>query len=309
MPSEAQVYDARSDVLRLEEVVAVVRAFAAAGVHRVRLTGGEPTLRRGLVRLVSDLSELPVGETAAGRRVTVTMTTNGERFATLAKPLAEAGLAGVTVSLDTLDPDRFRALTRRGDVHNVRASISAAQEAGIRSIKLNTVALRGFNDGELLQIAQYAWAHDVVPRFIELMPMGSGSLFAPGELMPAADVRAAVAPEGAVADAGQGVAGLGPATYWKVAQGADSGRRFGTIAAMTENFCASCNRLRLSTTGQLHGCLARDDTGDLRSALRSGDPGGLARVVATVLGTKRDTHGFKLDGTGGPTKAMVAIGG
>jgi len=307
MPAEAQTYDPKSSVLSLEEVVGVVREFARAGVSRVRLTGGEPTLRRGIVELVRSLTALPVGE--GPELLRVTMTTNGERFAPLAGPLAEAGLSGVTVSLDTLDPDRFKAITRRGDLQRVRDGIAAAAAAGLAPIKLNTVALRGFNHDELPAIAAFAWEQGLTPRFIELMPMGSGSLFAPGELMAAAEIRAAIAPGGTVADAAEGVAGAGPATYWRLCEGPYRGLRFGTIAAMTENFCASCNRLRLSTTGQLHGCLARDDTGDIRSAVRSGDPGALARVVGTVLGTKRDAHGFKMDGSGGPTKAMVSIGG
>ncbi len=312
MPDRRMAYDPKASVLTLEEVVRVVAEFARAGVERVRLTGGEPTLRRGIVELVRELSQLPVGPQRG--RLSVTLTTNGERLADIAAPLAHAGLDGITVSLDTLDPQRFAAITRRGNLDNVRAGIAAAATAGLRPIKLNTVALHGFNDDELARMAIYAWERDLVPRFIELMPMASGELFVPGELMAAADVRqaiaAAVTPGQALeADDGDGVAGAGPATYWRVAHGRFRGRRVGTIAAMTENFCASCNRLRLSTTGQLHACLARDDTGDLRSAVRSEDPGALAHVVAQVLGTKRDAHGFNMDGSGGPTKAMVSIGG
>ena len=132
------------------------------------------------------------------------------------------------------------------------------------------------------------------------------------EFMPAAEVRDAIARHvgGAIVpDDGSGVAGAGPASYWRVTQGPYTGRKLGTIAALTENFCSSCNRLRISTTGQLHGCLARDDTGDLRGALRSQEPGRVEEVVRQVLGTKRDAHGFNMDGTGGPQKAMISIGG
>lgn len=313
MPEAALAYDPKSAVLSLEEVVQIVAEFARGGVGRVRLTGGEPTLRRGLIDLVRAIAALPVA--GSDRRVSVTLTTNGERLAPLAQPLADAGLAGITVSIDSLDPQRFAAITRRGTVERVREGIAAARAAGLFPIKLNTVALRGFNDDELGTIAAYAWDHELVPRFIELMPMSSGELFVPGTLMSAADVRTAVADAlvpGAAAllpDDGSGVAGRGPATYWRVGSGPYAGKRLGTIAAMTENFCASCNRLRLSTTGQLHACLARDETGDLRGALRSADPGALATVVGRVLGTKRDAHGFNMDGSGGPTKAMVSIGG
>ncbi|MEM6992410.1 MAG: GTP 3',8-cyclase MoaA [Myxococcota bacterium] len=313
MPDRRMEYDPRANVLTLEEVVRLVAEFALAGVDRVRLTGGEPTLRRGIVELVDALSSLPVG---GGGRLSVTLTTNGERLAEIARPLAEAGLSGITISIDTIDAERFATITRRGTLEHVLAGIREAKAAGLHPIKLNTVAIRGFNDDELAKIAAFAWDHGLVPRFIELMPMASGELFVPGELMAAADVRAAVASAltpgargGLAPDDGGDVAGAGPATYWRVVDGPYRGRRLGTIAAMTENFCASCNRLRLSATGQLHACLARDDTGDLRAAVRSEDPGALARTVAQVLGTKRDAHGFNMDGSGGPEKAMVSIGG
>lgn len=314
MPEDGALhYGPRSGVLTLEEVVRVCEAFARWGVTRVRLTGGEPTLRRGLVSLVERLAAIPVaGPGGAAARLEVVMTTNGERLAELAGPLAAAGLRSLTVSLDSLDPERFTQITRRGRLDRVLAGLDAAAAAGLGPLKLNTVAVAGWNDDELAAIARFAWARRVVPRFIEVMPMAGGDLYVPGQLMPAADVRARVA-EGLglalVPDDGDGVRGAGPATYWRAVGGEHHGQRLGIIAAMTENFCESCNRLRISATGQLHACLARDDTGDLRSALRSGDPGRLEAVVRAALGTKRDAHGFNLDGSGGPTKAMVSIGG
>jgi len=318
MPDRPLDYGPRSALLSLEEVGDIVAEFARAGVERVRLTGGEPTLRRGVVELVERLSAQRVG--TGDETLSVTMTTNGERLAESARDLARAGLSGITISIDTLDPLRFRKITRRGNLERVLQGIAAAAEAGLSPIKLNTVAIQGFNDDEIAAIARFAWDRGITPRFIELMPMASGELFAPGELMSARDVRAQIVADlagdpaaggrGALApDDGQGVAGAGPATYWRVTEGPYRGSRIGTIAAMTENFCASCNRLRLSATGQLHACLARDETGDLRAAVRSADPGALASVVAQVLGTKQDGHGFNMDGSGGPTKAMVSIGG
>lgn len=316
MPDRPLAYGPRADLLRLEEVVDVVAAFVRAGVDRVRLTGGEPTLRRGLVELVAELTRLethslhgPPGP--QGGRLEVVMTTNGELLAGLAAPLRMAGLHGLTVSLDSLDPTRFTAITRRGHLDRVVAGIDAAREAGFGPVKLNTVAVRGFNDDELAAITTWAWARGVIPRFIELMPMAAGELFVPGTLMPAAEVRGRIAdalgtPLVPVADR-HGSAG--PATYHAVQDGPWAGRVVGTIGAMTENFCAGCNRLRLSATGQLHGCLAHDDAGDLRGTLRARGPGALDGVVRTVLGTKRDGHGFHTDGTGGPRKAMISIGG
>ncbi|MEZ4427777.1 MAG: radical SAM protein, partial [Nannocystaceae bacterium] len=278
------------------------------GVTRVRLTGGEPTVRKGLTALVSRLS----GIRGDDGPLEVVMTTNGERLADLAQELAQAGLSALTVSVDSLDPARFHAITRRGELSRVIAGIDAARAAGLAPIKINTVAVRGFNDDELATLVRFAWDRGLVPRFIELMPMASGRLFVPGELLPAAEIRAAIAAGlGAVlaADDGEGVRGLGPARYCRVVDGPYAGRRFGVIAAITENFCDTCNRLRVSATGQLHACLARDESGDLREALRSGDPSALEERVRAVLGAKQDRHGFGRDGTGGPKKAMISIGG
>lgn len=311
MPDRPLAYGPRDEVLSLEEVVRLSEAFARWGVTRVRLTGGEPTLRRGLVELVGELARI---RTDAGPPLQVVMTTNGEHLAELAEPLHAAGLHGLTVSLDSLDPARFAKITRRGHLDRVLRGIDVARGTFDTPIKLNTVAIAGFNDDEVAEIARFAWERDMVPRFIELMPMSGGELFVPGQLMSAAAVRARIEADLGVTllpDDGTGVAGSGPASYFAVDDSAAThrGRRLGTIGAMTENFCDTCNRLRISATGRLHGCLARDETGDLRNALRSGGPGAVEAVVARVLGTKRDGHGFQTDGTGGPNKAMISIGG
>lgn len=307
MPPEGIDHVDRREVLSLEEVVEVVAAFASWGVERVRLTGGEPSLRRNLAWLVEQLAGLRRSD---GRPLEVVMTTNGELLARLAAPLKAAGLAGLTVSLDSLVPERFATITRRDRLAEVRAGIAAARAAGL-ALKINTVAVRGFNDDELGNLCRFAWSHGATPRFIELMPMAGGRLYVPGELMPAAAIRERIASElGAALEPGEQPRGpFGPAQYFVVQGGAHHGRRVGTIAAMTENFCASCNRLRVSATGQLHACLARDDAGDLRTALREGGRSRLEEVVRGALGLKRDTHGFELDGSGGPQKPMISIGG
>lgn len=313
MPPEGIEHVPRRDVLTLEEVVRMAASFAAWGVERVRLTGGEPTLRKNLVWLVGELTRL---RTIDDRPLEVVLTTNGERLDELAGPLWAAGLHAVTISLDSLQGERYQAITRRGRLERCLAGIAAARAAGFggqgRALKLNTVAVQGFNHDELAELCRFAWEHDAVPRFIELMPMAEGRLFVPGELMSAAAIRASIAAalgSELSPDDGEGVRGLGPARYYRVAAGPHQGRRLGTIAAMTENFCGSCNRLRVSATGQLHACLARDDAGDLRAALRGGDPARLEQVVRAALGVKRDSHGFALDGSGGPHKAMISIGG
>ncbi|MCA9683846.1 MAG: GTP 3',8-cyclase MoaA [Myxococcales bacterium] len=316
MPSEGIEHVRRSEVLSLEEVVAVARSFAAWGVERVRLTGGEPTLRRNLPWLVEALAAIEVGADFSerpGQRLQVVMTSNGELLAPMIGSLRDAGLAGLSISLDSLDPARFAAITRRDRLDAVVAGVDAAAAAGYGGgkLKINTVAVRGFNDDEVGRLCEFAWAREATPRFIELMPMAGGRLFVPGELMPAAQIRERVREHvgGELEAQGRPTAAVGPAHYWRVQGGPHDGRGFGVIAAMTENFCDSCNRLRVSATGQLHACLARDDSGDLRAALRSGGPEALATVVAAALGQKRDTHDFAIDGRGGPNKAMISIGG
>ena len=309
MPEEGIEHRPRSELLSLDEIVRLCGAFARWGVQRVRLTGGEPTVRRGLVPLVASLAAL---RTSTGAPLEVVMTTNGERLVDMAEPLARAGLASLTVSLDSLDAERFRRITRRGEFARVEAGLCAARAAGLAPIKINVVAVRGFNDDELGRLARFAWDLDCTPRFIELMPMAGGSLFVPGELMAAAEVRACIAADlgsALVPDDGIGVRGAGPASYYRVDAGPYAGHRLGTIGAMTENFCDSCNRLRVSADGRLHACLAHDDAGDLRAALRAGSASTLEDAVRAVLGAKRAGHEFQTDGGGGPRKAMISIGG
>ncbi len=313
MPEEGVDHVGRTDILDLEEVLLLVRAFVHWGVERVRLTGGEPTVRKNFLWLVRELTQIRRPD---GELLEVTMTTNGEQLQGQARDLAEAGLRGLTVSIDSLRADRFTQITRRGHLDRVIAGIEAARAAGLEPIKLNTVAIRGFNDDELGELCRFAWDRDLTPRFIELMPMAEGRLFVPGELMPAAELRASIAADlGAELEpvrdmrVGQGIRGYGPATYWRVSDGRYAGRRLGTIAAITENFCDSCNRLRVAANGQLQACLARDDAGELRAALRRGDVAAVEAVVRDVLGAKRERHGFDDQGGGGPAKAMISIGG
>jgi GTP 3',8-cyclase len=291
----------RGDVLSFEELERVTRVFASLGVERLRLTGGEPTVRRGVVELVGRLAAVP------GIRKVV-MTTNGHLLPDLAAPLARAGLAGVNVSIDTLDPDRFRALTRRGDLARVVAGIDAAGAAGLE-LKLNAVALRGQNEEELADLCRFGWERGAVPRFIEHMPMAEGAVYAATAHLGAEEIRRRLAEAfGVELVAGSSPAAAGPARYWHLAGEPD--RRFGIISAMTEHFCATCNRVRLTSTGDLHTCLAYDDATSLRELLRAGagDDEIRAAISAAVLG-KRAGHEFQLSGGGGPRKYMVSIGG
>jgi cyclic pyranopterin phosphate synthase len=304
MPEEGVDLVPKTEVLTFEEVTRIVRALSTVGVRRVRLTGGEPTVRRDLLELVARLAALGLDDLA--------MTTNGHYLPQLAAPLLAAGLTRLNVSLDTLDPMRFRAVTRRGDLQVVLDGIEAARAAGFRGTKLNAVIMGGVNDHEIADLCRYAWEREIVPRFIEFMPMSEGALFSPGEFFPAAAIRARVdAAFGALApDDGRDVPGVGPARYFRAADGG----RFGVISAVTEPFCETCNRVRLSATGRLHTCLAVDpevgDDTDLRGPLRAGaDDAALVRVVQDALAAKRPGHSFTSCGGGAPRKHMVAIGG
>jgi GTP 3',8-cyclase len=303
------VFEPRAAVLTFEELERLVTLFARLGVRKIRLTGGEPTVRKGIVELAARIAKLPGIEQ-------VVMTSNGHLLGELAAPLAAAGVSAINISLDTLDATKFRELTGRGDLARVLAGVDAAVAAGMR-VKTNAVALRGVNDGELVALCEYAWARGAVPRFIEHMPMSDGALYATDAELPAAQIRrvleAALGPLDAAprADRQPSVAGAdrdaGPARYWRVR---DTGREVGIISAMTEHFCDDCNRLRLTATGALHACLGHDDAISLRDVMRSGGSDeDVVRSIAAAVTGKRAGHTFDRSGAGAPTKHMIGIGG
>jgi len=306
IPDEGVDHVARADVLTFEEIAALVRCFVALGVKRVRLTGGEPTVRRDLVDLARMLRAIP-------GLSDLSLSTNGHLLAELAAPLRAAGVDRLNVSVDSLDAAKFRHITGRGDLGRVLGGIEVARAAGFSSIKINTVAVKGFNDDEVAALCRWAWERGLIPRFIEQMPMADGHTYVPGTLLAAAEIRALVAastPGGTVAgDDGGEARGGGPARYFRLLAPGALPRRFGIISPMTEHFCATCNRVRLSAVGALHACLAFDDAVDLRGPLRTqGDAAVIAAIVHAITG-KRDGHNFGLIGLGGPRKAMVQIGG
>ena len=308
LPEDGVSHVDRADILSFEEIAALVSCFVRLGVERVRLTGGEPTVRRDLVDLVRLLRAIP------GLRE-IALSTNGHLLPELAGPLRAAGLDRLNVSVDTLDPQRFARITRRGDLSRVLAGIEAARAAGFASIKINTVAVKGFNDGEVGALCRYAWERGLVPRFIEQMPMAGGQLFVPGELLAAAEIRrlveAAFPGERLAPHAGGAARGGGPARYWQLAgaSGGEPARLVGIISPMTEHFCDTCNRVRLASSGALHTCLAYDDAVDLRGVLHREGPDGVVATIRRAVEGKRDGHVFDLVGLGGPRKAMIQIGG
>jgi cyclic pyranopterin phosphate synthase len=298
MPEEGVHATEREDLLTVDEIARIVRVFAGLGVVRVRLTGGEPTVRKDVVECVAAVAAIP------GIRHVV-MTSNGHLLADLAGRLAAAGLTQINVSLDTLDPDRFRKLTIRGDVARVIAGIDAARAH--MPVKINAVALRGVNDDEIPDLCEWSWERDVVPRFIEWMPLSDGVFYQGARVVSSAEIRARVEAKAGplVPDARSGV--VGPARYWRVAA---TQRKFGVISAMTEHFCDDCNRVRLTAAGDLHTCLAFDDATNLKALVRSGaGDEAIHDAISSAVGIKRKGHGFTLEGAGAPKKHMVVVGG
>jgi len=268
MPPEGVPPIAHDEVLRFEEIVRVVDAAAGLGIRQVRLTGGEPLVRRGIDALVRMLRALPdIKE--------ITLTTNGTLLAGLAEPLAAAGLTRVNVSLDTLDADAYRAITRGGSLAAALEGIAAAERAGLVPVKVNMVVMRGINDGQVLAMARQSIAAGWHVRYIEMMPLGAAQhVCGDGEavdvtsagMVPNSDIRAAIEAELGPLEPAE-VAGAGPAETWRVPGARGS---IGFISAVSHGFCANCNRLRLTANGRLVPCLFSDRELDLRAALRAG---------------------------------------
>jgi len=291
-------FEPRSALLSFEELERLVAVFARLGVRKIRLTGGEPTIRKGIVDLVRRLSAVP-------GIAQVVMTTNGHLLDALAAPLAAAGLGGVNVSLDTLDTDAFHAVTGRGDLARVLAGIDAARAAGL-AVKTNAVALAGVNDHELTALCEAAWSRGATPRFIEHMPMSDGALYDAARGLTSLAIRTALETElGALVPASPAQTDAGPARYWSLAR--DPQREVGIISAMSDHFCDDCNRLRLTATGSLHACLGHDDALGLRDLVRGGaSDDDLVRAIGGVVTGKRLGHSFA---DAPPAKHMIGIGG
>lgn len=275
MPAEGLKWMQRDDLLTYEEIARLVAVFMRLGVRRVRLTGGEPLVRRDIVQLVRALGALGLDDLA--------MTTNGHLLPSLAAPLAEAGLKRVNVSLDAVDPALFREMTRGGDVSVVLAGIEAARVAGLSPVKVNAVMVRGQNEHQPLAILQaFADRPDVQIRFIEHMPFDGMDR----DHVPAADLRAAVAQRFTLTPLGHGPGG--PAVTWRLEE---TGQTVGFISPITEHFCELCNRLRMDATGHLRTCLSRDDTPSLRDLVRAGvDDDGLERAIRGMVWQKTSGH-------------------
>jgi len=277
----------------------MVRALVAAGVRRFRITGGEPLLHPRVVERVAFIASLGVDDLA--------LTTNATRLAALARPLRNAGLARLTVSLDSLAADRFERITRGGELHRVLAGIDAASSAGFAELKTNTVVLRGENDDELADIVTWACARGIVPRFIEVMRVGEGARLPAEAMVGASEMRARLAH--LLADeAGERDPDRGPAKYVRLR--ADPRLRVGFITGTTDTYCGSCDRLRVASDGVLRPCLATNDGVEAMPLAVAGDVGGVVDAIAEAWSLKPDGATWK-----GCTEAtaadvsMRAIGG
>ena len=272
----------RPELSTFEEAARIVQVFAELGIRRVRFTGGEPLVRKDVVRLV----ELVRRQSGIERLV---MTSNATRLAELARPLRDAGLTGVNVSLDSLDADRFREITRGGELARVLAGIHAALDAGLE-VKLNSVVLRGKNDDEAGALVDFAWSLGITPRFIELMPIGEAAKLPADSFLGVEDLIARLG-DRVSRGARVGVPGQGPARYLDAADG--SGRRVGFITAVTDTFCESCNRVRVTARGDIRACLASRRAISLRDLVRAGaSDRELAWAITWSLLGKAPSHYF-----------------
>ncbi|MEA3336818.1 MAG: GTP 3',8-cyclase MoaA [Chloroflexota bacterium] len=289
----------RCELLQDDEILTIVQTAAALGVRKIRLTGGEPTVRPGVIDLVQAISSVPGIQQVA-------MTTNGVLLAELAEPLARAGLRGLNVSIDTLDPARFRRITRWGELPRVWDGIAAAEAARLAPIKLNCVVTRGFNDDEVVSLARLSIRKNWHIRFIELMPMGSVAEFQQEAVVPSSESRARIEAE------------LGPLHPASAGDSRDPARTFrlpgasgliGFISTVTEPFCAGCNRIRLTADGKLRLCLLRDREVDLLTPMREGcTVEELTELIRTAVWHKPWGHGLP-EGEVPQIRVMSQIGG
>jgi cyclic pyranopterin phosphate synthase len=272
----------RADILSIEELDRMASAFVRLGVRKLRLTGGEPLVRRGVMTLVEGLAR----HLDSGAIDELTMTTNGTRLADFAIPLAAAGVRRINVSLDHLDPNEYKRITRGGDVARVIAGIDAAMAAGI-AIKVNTVALAKDNADHLVTLAEWAHARGAELSLIEVMPLGAVEADRIDQYLPLSVVRATFAERWTLTDIVRSTGG--PARYART----NEGGTIGFITPLTHNFCGGCNRVRVTATGQLFLCLGNDADADLRGPLRSaGDDDALDAAIAEAMTRKPERHSF-----------------
>ena len=284
--SEDMTFLPKKDLLTLEELDRLCSAFIAKGVRKIRLTGGEPLVRRNVMSLVRSLSR----HLSSGALDELTLTTNASQLARFAGELRDCGVRRVNVSLDTLDAQKFRAITRWGDLDKVLAGIEAARDAGL-AVKINAVALKNMNEEEIPSLMEWAHGKGMALTLIEVMPMGDIGEGRIDQYVPLSLLRARLAKHYTLTDLDDDTGG--PARYVRVAE---TGGKLGFITPMTHNFCESCNRVRITCTGTLHTCLGHEDASDLRKPLRaSSDDDLLSAAIDRAIGLKPKGHDFIID--------------
>jgi cyclic pyranopterin phosphate synthase len=302
MPPEGVPLYAHDDILRYEEIAIVVRAAVALGIRKVRLTGGEPLARLGLADLVAMLARIPGIDD-------LSLTTNGTLLPRYAQALAQAGLQRVNVSLDTLRPERFAAITRRGSLEATLAGIEAAHQAGLEPVKINSVVIRGLNDDEVVDLARKSVDDGWHIRFIEWMPVGE--TVSPGQawgksVVTAAEIRGKIEAALGPLEMAKMPSGAGPARYYRLPGATGT---VGFITPVSEHFCGQCNRLRLTSDGQLRPCLLSDHEIDLRTPLRRGaGVGEIEALLKRGIATKPEQHHLQASDSA-EKRVMSQIGG
>lgn len=284
--AEKMTFLPKSDLLTLEELEVVCRVFISLGTRKIRLTGGEPLVRRNIIQLIRNLGQ----EVKTGFLDELTITTNGSQLTKIADDLASAGVRRLNISIDTLDPDKFKLITRWGDLNQVLDGLMAAKNAGLK-IKLNAVALKGVNEDELGDMVAWAGDQGFDMTIIEVMPMGDiGNENRFDQYLPVSVVRDRLAKRFTLINSNY--VSAGPARYVEVGE---TGQRLGFITPMTHNFCESCNRVRVTCTGQLYMCLGQDDHANLAQALRGGGEDALKEAIKTAIDRKPKGHDFVIN--------------
>lgn len=300
MPEKGMAFRSHDEILRFEEIERFVRVVARLGIRKVRLTGGEPLVRKNICRLVQMLSAVPGIEDLA-------LTTNGILLPRHAADLKAAGLGRLNISLDTLDREKFIEITHRDELPRVLEGIAAAREAGFRRIKLNALAIAGLTEKEAVPLARFARRHDLELRFIEFMPLDADRRWANGRVLPGRKIldilTREIAPLQRVSPSDQ----QAPAAQYQFADGLG---RIGLINTVTQHFCGQCNRLRLTAEGQVRNCLFSTREWDARAVLRGGaDDDALASLVRAAVGEKKLGHGSDNGEFARPKRTMHQIGG
>ncbi|HLS64923.1 MAG TPA: GTP 3',8-cyclase MoaA [Ruania sp.] len=301
MPAEGVPWLARENILTTPELVRVARVAAALGIVEARLTGGEPLLRRDAVDVVREMAAIEGDEGP----LEISMTTNALRLVKLAGPLAEAGLARVNISLDTLQPEKFAELTRRDRLHDVLAGIDAAIDAGFAPIKLNAVAMRDVNDDELVDLVRFAVEKNCEIRFIEQMPLDAGHIWSRVKMVTGEEILDKLSAAFTLTEVGE--RGAAPAERFRIDDGPST---VGVIRSVSKPFCGACDRVRITADGQLRNCLFARTESDLLAPLREGgSDDDLAEIMHKSIAGKLPGHGINDPGFLQPDRPMSAIGG